>query len=104
MDVIVPPNSSLAFVSSDGDLTNEAIDRWAPPGSSGWLFGSTPRHEASSWVFRRIPAPIYSFPDGFTATWRTVCAFLFRPQTCRFHRARENPLPKASGRQADSAG
>ena len=33
MDVIVPPNSSLAFVWADGDLTNEAIDRWAPPGS-----------------------------------------------------------------------
>ena len=32
MDV-VPPNSSLAFVWADGDLTNEAIDRWAPPGS-----------------------------------------------------------------------
>ena len=33
MDVLVPPNSSLAFVWADGDLTNEAIDRWAPPGS-----------------------------------------------------------------------
>jgi hypothetical protein len=33
MDVIVPPDSSLAFVWADGDLTNEAIDRWAPPGS-----------------------------------------------------------------------
>jgi hypothetical protein len=33
MDVIVPPDSSLAFVWADGDLTNEAIDRWAPPGA-----------------------------------------------------------------------
>lgn len=33
MNVIVPANSSLAFVWADGDLTNEAIDRWAPPGS-----------------------------------------------------------------------
>ena len=33
MDAIVPPDSSLAFVWADGDLTNEAIDRWAPPGS-----------------------------------------------------------------------
>jgi uncharacterized membrane protein len=30
---LVPPNSSLAFVWADGDLTNEAIDRWAPRGS-----------------------------------------------------------------------
>ncbi len=27
---LVPPNSSLAFAWADGDLTNEAIDRWAP--------------------------------------------------------------------------
>ena len=33
MDGLVPPNSSLAFLWTDGDLTNEAIDRWAPPGS-----------------------------------------------------------------------
>jgi uncharacterized membrane protein len=45
MDVIVPPNSSLAFVWADGDLTNEATDRWAPPGSQRLVvrFDSTPR-------------------------------------------------------------
>jgi hypothetical protein len=45
MDVIVPPNSSLAFVWADGDLTNEAIDRWAPPGSQRLVvrFDSTSR-------------------------------------------------------------
>jgi hypothetical protein len=30
MDVLVPPNSSLAFLWADGDLANEAIDRWPP--------------------------------------------------------------------------
>jgi hypothetical protein len=30
---LVPPNSSLAFLWANGDLTNEAIDRWAPPES-----------------------------------------------------------------------
>jgi hypothetical protein len=30
---LVPPNSSLAFLWADGDLANEAIERWAPPGS-----------------------------------------------------------------------
>ena len=33
MDGLVPPNSSLAFLWADGDLTAEAIDRWAPAGS-----------------------------------------------------------------------
>jgi uncharacterized membrane protein len=33
LDGLVPPNSSLAFLWADGDFTNEAIDRWAPPGS-----------------------------------------------------------------------
>ena len=45
MDVLVPPNSSLGFVWADGDLTNEAIDRWAPPGSQRLVvrFDSTSR-------------------------------------------------------------
>jgi hypothetical protein len=30
---LVPPNSSLAFLWADGDFTNEAMERWAPPGS-----------------------------------------------------------------------
>jgi hypothetical protein len=33
LEDLVPPNSSLAFVWADGDLTNKPIDRWAPPGS-----------------------------------------------------------------------
>jgi hypothetical protein len=33
MDGLVPPNSSLAFLWTDGDLTDEAIDRWVPPGA-----------------------------------------------------------------------
>jgi hypothetical protein len=33
MDGLVPPNSSLAFLWADGDLTDKAIDRWAPAGS-----------------------------------------------------------------------
>ena len=43
MDGLVPPNNSLAFLWTDGDLTDEAIDRWAPAGSQRLVvrFGST---------------------------------------------------------------
>ena len=45
MDGLVPPNSSLAFLWADGDLTAEAIDRWAPAGSQRLVvrFDSTSR-------------------------------------------------------------
>lgn len=33
LDGLVPPGSSLAFLWADGDFSNEAISRWAPPGS-----------------------------------------------------------------------
>jgi uncharacterized membrane protein len=33
MEALLPPDSSLAIAWTDGTLTSEALDRWAPPGS-----------------------------------------------------------------------
>jgi hypothetical protein len=45
LNELVPPNSSLAYLWADGDYTNEAIDRWAPPESQRMVvrFNSTSR-------------------------------------------------------------
>jgi uncharacterized membrane protein len=45
LDDLVPPNSSLAFVWADGDLTNQPTDRWATHGSQRLVvrFDSTPQ-------------------------------------------------------------
>jgi hypothetical protein len=53
----VPPNSSPAFLWADGDLTDEAIDRWAPAGSQRMVvrFDSTP--QSIVWVLRRTSVP-----------------------------------------------
>jgi hypothetical protein len=48
LDGLAPPNSSLAFLWADGDLTNEAIDRWAPPGSQRLVVRFNATSKASS--------------------------------------------------------
>lgn len=44
LDGLVPPDTSLAFLWADGDLTDEGLDRWAPPGSQRMVvrFNATP--------------------------------------------------------------